>query len=93
MKNSDIWGTVSLHQAVHTDTSLKVSGCCASPLHKRSISPLEGKMDDLIGGLSKGEQDLEHCSSISQTDHEEQDITDLDDDQFLVERLLGKRVR
>ena len=51
-------------------------------------------MDDIVGGSSAGERDLEHPSSASsQANYEEQDVTDLDDDQFLVESLLGKRVR
>lgn len=78
-------------QAVLAPTTLGDSS--ASGLHKRSISPLQVQMDDVVGESSAGERDSEHPSSAStQANHEEQDDTELDDDQFLVESLLGKRV-
>lgn len=79
-------------QAVLAPTTSEDSS--ASSLHKRGISPLQRQMDDTVSGSSAGERDSEHPSSaFTQANHKGQDDTELDDDQFLVESLLGKRVR
>lgn len=59
-----------------------------------SVSSLHGCKDDNVGGSRAEQRDPEGPSSASaQVNHEETVDVELDDDQFLVERLLGKRVR
>ena len=58
------------------------------------ISPLQGHKDDVVRGSSTGERDLDYPSTaFTQAGDEEQGNTELDDDQFLVGSLLGRRVR
>ena len=51
-------------------------------------------MNDIVGESSTGKRDLENpLSALTPLDYEEQGVVELDDDQFLVEGLVGKRVR
>ncbi|KAF2810657.1 uncharacterized protein BDZ99DRAFT_570000 [Mytilinidion resinicola] len=65
-----------------------------SDLQNNSMVPLKDCGDDNIGGSRVQQQDLSHPSAASlQAVREELVDAELEDDQYFVERFLGKRVR